>query len=337
MFCGYCGNKIDDETLENCPYCGHTLIKTNLNQKNISINYSNNNLDNIEEEKLLQLRNQLGYLNIGTKWWHHLIIAIGGYLGMDIIASIIISIIIKINSGLDEEKLLNLANTASAITQVVLELAVVGILAIIFRKHLKKFFNTLANRQTWKWIGIGFAIAYGGPMIYNIILNALGLLSDSSSSNQEAVNSIIFSTPFLGFIFVVIAAPLFEEIIFRFGIFRTFSFKDKKMEIIGFVVTTLVFAGMHMLATFEEFVPTLAAGEPDWALLKNDFLTFPIYIIGAFALTFVYYKSKTLAASMMTHMIYNGISFLLILITSFLLPVEEVIKIGFTFLTRLLF
>ena len=41
--------------------------------------------------------------------------------------------------------------------------------------------------------------------------------------------------------FVVIAAPLFEEIIFRFGVFRCFVAKDnKKTGIIGLIVTTIL-------------------------------------------------------------------------------------------------
>ena len=126
---------------------------------------------------------------------------------------------------------------------------------------------------------------------------------------------MIFGMPLLGFLFVVVAAPLFEELIFRFGIFRTFTFKNKKLEIIGFIVAMFLFGAIHMVATFES---VFATATPNWDLLKSDLLTLPVYLCGGFCLTLAYFKSKNLITSMLAHMTLNLISFIAIFLTRFL-------------------
>ena len=66
-----------------------------------------------------------------------------------------------------------------------------------------------------------------------------------------------------------------------------------------------------MIATVQEVWADPAA--PDYELLKSDLLTLPVYLIGAFGLTFVYYKSKNIMTSMLVHMTYNGLAFLSIM------------------------
>ena len=92
---------------------------------------------------------------------------------------------------------------------------------------------------------------------------------------------------------------------------RTFTFKDKKMEIIGIILTTIIFAAVHMEATFSNVYAD--ASNPNWELFKSDMLSLPSYLIGAFALTFVYYKSKNLLASILMHMGWNFLAYISIL------------------------
>ena len=160
---------------------------------------------------------------------------------------------------------------------------------------------------------------YGLTLVYSILLEVFKLTS--TSTNQDAVNNIIVENPILGFLFVVVAAPLFEEIIFRFGVFRAFTNKSKKTEIIGLVVTTLLFAFVHMTATFE--MTFADPSNPDGELLKSDMLSLPSYLIGAFSLTFAYYKSKNLITPMLMHMAWNLIGFIGIIGTGALEGLES--------------
>ena len=409
MYCKKCGFQIPDGK-SVCPFCG-----TNNNE---TPNQVNKEYKPVDENTMAELRNSFGYIDLKTQFFHHILIAAGGYLLMYVLMLVASTIAIAIYSNKYDFSCMNenaqacsiavknVYTKISSIGQVVAELLVVAILVIIFRKHLKTFFKEAKDKVTWKYFGIGLAIMYGGNMVYNMLITILGL--SSTSSNQNAVNEVIFGAPLLGFLFVVLAAPLFEEIIFRFGIFRSFTFKNKKLEKIGVFLTALIFASVHMVATFqtvakgpvcmvelsgeiyenaeksylidnnldhkiivydkdmnvlkevnvkadtndfkngtsislanykyhkgdklylsidgkmieekigvtniESPVPTYYYNYSAYDVLSSDLLSFPTYLIGAFALTYACYKSKNLITSILMHMTYNGLSFFLIIL-----------------------
>lgn len=311
MYCKKCGFKLSNEDT-NCPFCNSEVEKPKLSYDDY--------VDFTQSTKKEAIRNHLGYVDLKTKWIHHLLIACAGYLVMNVAATLLMSILIVVyqmkgydfscvNSGSCPIETLNVVNRISVIAQVVAELLVILILVLIFRKHIKTFFSNFKKGKTFKWFGISFAIMYGFNFIYSIFLMMID--STGSSTNQEGVNDILASSPLLGFLFVVIAAPLFEEIIFRLGVFRTFTHKNKKTEIIGLILTTIIFAGVHMIATFQAVFADMA--NPNWEILKEDALSIPIYLSGAFAMTFAYYKSKNLNSSILAHMTWNFIAFLSII------------------------
>lgn len=359
MICKKCGYRTENEVLV-CPFCGYDERKENKddalsfsnNDKNdndnkdkkvVNLEYNGPTYDDYEKEdneKIIGIRNSLGYLNLKTKSWHHLLYGCAGYMFLQFFFQIFGSILIVVyqNKGYDFSCVSNktcsvevdeVYSFISALSQVVGELLIVLITCLIFLKFLKHFFKEFKNKKTWYWFGIGFGLMYGSTLVYSIILNVLGL--SSTSSNQDSVNSIIFNTPLLGFLFVVVAAPLFEELIFRFGLFRTFTHKNKKMEIIGIIVTTIAFAMIHMVATFQEVFAD--PNVPNYALLKSDLLSLPSYLIGAFCLTYAYYKSKNLLTPMLMHMTWNAMSFIAIIGNS--VQSSQVISLIIQFIARL--
>ena len=112
---------------------------------------------------------------------------------------------------------------------------------------------------------------------------------------------------------ISIVGPLFEEIIFRFGIYRTFLNKGKKLEIAGLIITTILFALIHMEATLIFTFSDIT--NPNWDILLADLWTLPPYLFIAFAITFTYYKSKNLFTPMILHMTWNFFQFVLIVIS----------------------
>ena len=336
MYCKKCGYKLEEDA-KVCPFCNHKvdeeIVKYEEKQivKEETIGNNDNGLVNYEkidnEAAMSDVRTSLGYVNLKTKFWHHVLIACGGYLLMNLIFSVVGSAILSgyMNKGYNFDCIMHATTTSemyacpieqlspylfvSSIGQVIGELGIVLVVLLIFIKYLKTFVSEIKDRETWKWFGIGLAIMYGGNYLYNIILTLLEL--NSTSSNQDAVNEMIFNNPVLGFLFVVVAAPIFEEIIFRFGVFRAFTGKGKKLEIVGIVVTTILFAGIHMVSTFEEAFAV--PGSPNYELLKSDLLSLPVYLIGAFGLTFAYYKSKNFMTPIVMHMTYNCLSFIAIM------------------------
>ena len=275
-----------------------------------------------KNEQCEKLRNADGYVNLKTNWIHHMLIAAGGYLLMNVLSIIFVVIIQSmyqakgwdfacIKQDLSHDScpvgVFETYITISTISQLVAELLVVAIVMFLFKNKIKELINQIKDNKTWKWVGIGFILMYAGNLVYSTILQLFDVKM-ATNANQSAVNQIIMNLPFLGFMFVVVAAPLFEEIIFRFGVFRCFTNKGKKMEIIGLIVTTVLFAGIHLSSTFEQ-----ALSDPsniNWGLIQNDMLSLPVYLIGAFFLTFSYFKSKNFFTPIALHMAWNFLSYL---------------------------
>ena len=329
MFCKKCGFKLKEEDTK-CPFCNHEVgkeivkakIETVKEQKKVVYQEYQNIFEKADETKCSNIRQSNGYVKLKTSWWHHALIAAGGYLLMNVLYTILSIVVIAFYqaSGYDFSCMVEGYDAcptevaaayikASAVSQLISELIIVAVVALIFIKFIKHFFKEFKDKKTWKWFGLSFAMMFGSNYVYSIILTILSAfgINPEVNANQSAVNDIIFGSPLLGFVFVVIAAPLFEEIIFRFGVFRCFVAKDnKKAGIIGLIVTTILFAGVHMVSTFTSAV---TAEGINWALIGNDMLSLPTYLIGAFFLTFGYYKSKNFLTPILMHMAWNLISF----------------------------
>ena len=355
MYCKKCGFELQAHNTK-CPFCNHPVeieivpvvnkeevkkveeeeiliqeeVKPQVEEKVVEDVTKQEYVNIYEPQEFKMTRTPLGYLNLKTQFWHHALIASIGYIAMYVLIYAVAFIMMGIykSQGIDFSCIANndfefcpieevdAYMKLNVVSQVVGEILIIVAVALIFIKYLKPLFAEFKQGATWKWFGIGLGLMYGLSMIYTIILEVLELTS--SSTNQDSVNDVIYNYPLLGFIFVVIAAPLFEEIIFRFGIFRAFTGKSKKFEVAGVIITTILFASVHMIATVEAVFADI--NNPNWELLKSDLLSLPSYLIGAFCLTFVYYKSKNLLASMMVHMAWNFLAFIAIVGTTGLTP-----------------
>ena len=126
----------------------------------------------------------------------------------------------------------------------------------------------------------------------------LQLLKQTTTSNQEAINSIMSESSLISSIFVVaIVAPICEEVICR-GIIPTKLFKG--YEKIGYVFGWLLFTMAH--------IPT----NPP---------SFLIYGWMSAVLTWTAYRTKRLEMSIFLHLVINGMSILLLILLTFLIKV----------------
>ena len=126
----------------------------------------------------------------------------------------------------------------------------------------------------------------------------LQLLKQTTTSNQEAINSIMSESSLISSIFVVaIVAPICEEVICR-GIIPTKLFKG--YEKIGYVFGWLLFTMAH--------IPT----NPP---------SFLIYGWMSAVLTWTAYRTKRLEMSILLHLVNNGVIILLLILLTFLIKV----------------
>ena len=268
-------------------------------------------------------KNQLGYLDLNTKSWHHIILTICGYLAMTLILLLIVNIalVVYIANGMDLSYFINGVNSGtydpeaallyqklSTIGQVISQIIVVGIVAVLFRKYFGSFIRQIKQKKTWIWFSVCLVAMYILDFSLSQILDALDI--KSSSTNQDVVVSIVSDSTILGFLLIVIAGPLFEEVIFRLGVYRIFTNKGKKMEVVGLIITTLLFALIHMEVTFATVFSDMS--NPNWAALWGDMLVLPLYISAGFGVTFSYYKSKNFMTPVLLHVTWNLIQFIII-------------------------
>lgn len=144
-------------------------------------------------------------------------------------------------------------------------------------------------------IALSYVAIIVGNMIGAIWLH---LLKQTTTSNQETINSLISETSLISsFFLIVIVAPLCEEIICR-GIIPTKLFEG--YEKIGYIFGWLLFTIAHM---------------------PNNLPSFLIYGWMSAVLTWTAYRTKRLEMSILLHLVNNGVSILLLILLTFLIKV----------------
>ncbi len=173
-------------------------------------------------------------------------------------------------------------------------LVVFIVLFFIYKNELKNEFcifkkNIMENMDiAFKYWILGLAIM----MVSNFILNFF--FKAGGANNEEIVQKLIHSLPWMMVIDAGIIAPFNEEIVFRKILKDIF---DNKYIFI--LLSILLFGGAHVFSQAKNIL---------------DYL----YIIpygalgGAFALT--YYKTNTVFSSMFMHMIHNTVLVILSII-----------------------
>ena len=144
-------------------------------------------------------------------------------------------------------------------------------------------------------IALSYVAIIVGNMIGAIWLH---LLKQTTTSNQETINSLISETSLISSFFViVIVAPLCEEVICR-GIIPTKLFEG--YEKIGYIFGWLLFTIAH---------------------IPNNLPSFLIYGWMSAVLTWTAYRTKRLEMSILLHLVINGVSILLLILLTFLIKV----------------
>ncbi len=125
-----------------------------------------------------------------------------------------------------------------------------------------------------------------GIVISAIVIDATGIVN----ANDEAVSSgINMSLTFAAILF----APIVEELVFRFMLFRSVS---KCNTILAHIVTALAFGFFHVW---------------DYVIIDGDYtqlISMITYIVMSFGFSILYSKSKNICFPIALHMIINAIA-----------------------------
>lgn len=148
-------------------------------------------------------------------------------------------------------------------------------------------FKTIKPKSLILWELLGYALI--------LLCNQVGIAfvqnsGATTTSNQAALEQLftLLSPAFMG-LFVVLIAPLIEELIFRYLIPKVLF---KNYEVIGFIVGVLGFALVHG-----------ADSLGDWIIYGG---------MGA-VMAFLYYKTERFEYSLTLHILNNAIAFALMM------------------------
>ncbi len=273
MICPNCGNEINNDTTI-CPFC-------NVHLKRASETTF----------KDLVVRDPLGYENVGLTYGYHALLGLGLFFGQSIITILFQLIITSIIKGLGYKPF---NANISMFSQILATIICIAIFVFVIRKDLKKILHEFKNGKTWGKAGMYFAFIYLAIIVYSFITVIFRI--DQTSANQDSIDQMTYFAPLMSGIYVCLLAPLFEEIVFRFGIYRSLCKINEKMALL---IVALIFACMHLLASIST------------GTLLQDLSSLPVYLIGGVSLTFAYYKEKNIAVPIAIHVIYNTFGFLM--------------------------
>ena len=91
------------------------------------------------------------------------------------------------------------------------------------------------NGKTWGKAGMYFAFIYLAIIVYSFITVIFRI--DQTSANQDSIDQMTYFAPLMSGIYVCLLAPLFEEIVFRFGIYRSLCKINEKMALLIVALT----------------------------------------------------------------------------------------------------
>lgn len=143
----------------------------------------------------------------------------------------------------------------SFVPQLISYVLPIGIIAVVFRKSLKK--DAIEFGKKWYiyifYIIIGLISIIMLSGLLNLIYELLGIQGDSSNQEfiERAINSSLKPVVFL---MVVFGAPIYEELIFRKFLF---GFCEKTLKVnrwIAVTISSVIFAFIHVASDFSSYI-----------------------------------------------------------------------------------
>ena len=140
-------------------------------------------------------------------------------------------------------------------------------------------------------------------VIYNNIVSSVLEIGDGGNANQANVIDLIKSNFLLGFLSVVILAPIVEELTYRYCMFGGLCMYRKWL---AYVVAGIVFMAMHGVSSY------VSAGGYNREFLL-DMVYLPPYLFSGLVLAYVYDKTNNIGCSTVAHALNNLVSFLAVM------------------------
>ena len=181
----------------------------------------------------------------------------------------------------------------------------VAIIAIFHRFLLEQFRRIKGSvGRLIGVVAIGCVMYYGGSIVVNLITAIMtkSLGAEITNQNQEALVQMIKGDVMQSTVIISLCGPIVEECLMRGLIFRPLR---PRSRVLAYALSMLVFASLHV-------VSSIVSGGTN---LVEVLLNLLAYLPGGFALAWVYERTKTIWASIFTHLTVNTLVLLLIYAT----------------------
>ncbi len=180
------------------------------------------------------------------------------------------------------------------------------VIFLIVRKDIIKQFKEFLKDKK-KVLSKGFNYWIYGIIIMFISNLVITSIIGSIAVNEQTTEKVIFSTPFYAIPTIVFFGPFLEELVFRYGIRKSFN---KKTPYIWF--SGIVFGLLHVSTALDSFTIS--------EIIKHasEFLFIIPYGALGYFFAKAYYETDNIFSSVIPHMLHNTMSVVLILITHFI-------------------
>ena len=166
------------------------------------------------------------------------------------------------------------------------------LICVIQREQFDKLINSFKEHKSIiNGIAIGILIVTL-TLCYNLIVN--NFIKTGANLNEQSVDSLVYREPVLSFFVIVIIAPIFEEYVYRFGLFGFFKDINPKL---AYIITIIVFALIHFNVS------------DDPNIMLNELLNLPTYLFAALSLSFAYDKYG-MSACIVAHIVNNLLAYI---------------------------
>ncbi len=221
-----------------------------------------------------------------------------GIIGLDLISLVISVIFTSLNlvyADMPQEELMQYNAYSSFISYLI---AFVIILATIGPRVIKVVTKQFAKKEALT-DGFIYAVILLLANIFCSLFASIIYPNAPTNDNQGLIEALVNSQPFLMFVIVVIIGPMFEEIVYRFGLF---GLCYRKNRLFAYTLAGMVFALIHF--NFK----TIGTND-----IYSELIALPSYIAGGLVLCRAYEKNGSIATSYIAHMANNLLSVLMVL------------------------
>lgn len=291
--------------------------------ENLTPEINQNGSDNNHDDKSRSLFSY-SELNETTPTWKKIVLFIVGYLGFQVIATLV-SVIICLTPlyNQDTKSLTLLGSTLINFISYVLGLGVLLLICFLGKdKTGHKIFKPFKEKNTYSWGLLGFFMLLAIGIIFNIIYSFIPTYKQNS--NQSSLDTMATVYPALVFIMAALIAPFVEEITYRAGLCDLLG---KKNRWLGIILSSILFGLIHfdfstIIALIMPQNSALTAAQLAEIRANNlqalyiELENLPTYILSGVVLGFVYCKTGSLSTSIFTHFLNNAYSLLSIIIAN---------------------